>query len=627
MVRYPTYCVGSLVFSVVTIMGGLLIYDSFTYHHADMNHTVIPDLVESERGGPENLPILPFNPTQQKAEPGKRKERLVIVGGGWATVGILSKLDKDAYDVVVVSPTNYFLFTPLLPSVAVGTVGVRSVIESMRKLLSSRNGRYVQGAAHRLRPASELDSRTLARTENAAGLLAVEVISSEWDGDMEVCNRTPVESSMIYVPYDKLVIAVGSVTSTVGVKGLENCQRLKTMRDAQSLRKRVIENLEIASLPTTSMEDRARLLSFVVCGGGPTGVEIAAEIYDMINEDVQKHFQPTLQKLARVHLIQSRKHILNTYSESISEFAEQRFRNENVELVTNAHVNEVTPDKVIYNVKNEFTGDVEPREVVSGCTVWSAGIAMAPFTKTLADVLPDQGNPHALRVDSHLRVLGTPQGTVYALGDASTIDNDLEGFMRTNFSHFDSDQDGELTKMEFANFVGKLRRKFPLASDQLNDIEGLFTKYDKDHNGRMCTDELHDLILDATKGLTSFPPTAQVASQEGKYLSRKLNTLSKLREEGHLPKPQAGSTEPVDIDEEVYKPFRFHSLGNVAYLGNAAAFDLPLPGPFHTLFGGLAVMYAWRSVYLSELVSLRMRTLVLGDYIKRGLWGRDLTWT
>lgn len=626
VIRYPTYACGSLLFSSVVVLGGLLIYDSMTYHKDAVQSTVVPDLEQSPRGGPDNLPILPRRPQDAAAEPSKRKERLVVVGGGWATVSMLMKLDPDAYDVVVVSPTNYFLFTPLLPAVAVGTVGTRSIIESMRKLLSSIGGRFVQGAAVDLHFPNELDGKTLKLTENASGLVAVEVISQEWDGDMEM-KREPNSGHMIYLPYDKLVIAPGSVTNNRGVKGLENCARLKTMRDAQQLRKRLIENLEIASLPTTSPEDRERLLSFVVCGGGPTGVEIAAEIYDMIAEDVHKHFPPTLCQMARVHLIQSRNHILNTYSEKISEFAEQRFRNESVDLATNARVSEITPDKVVYEVKNSFTGEVETREVPSGCTVWSAGITMTDFTRKLAESLPDQGNPHALRVDSQLRVLGTPQGTVYGMGDASTIDNDMEGFMRDNFSRFDSDNDGLLTKSEFANFVGKLRHKYPLASDHLKNIEELFEQYDVDHNSRLSTAELTPLVLKAAKDLTSFPPTAQVANQEGKYLGRKLNVLAKLRDENQLPRSQPGDTEPLDVDERVYKPFCFHSLGNIAYLGNAAAFDLPLPEPFHTFFGGLAVMYAWRSVYLSELVSFRTRMLVLGDFIKRSLWGRDLMWT
>lgn len=124
------------------------------------------------------------------------------------------------------------------------------------------------------------------------------------------------------------------------------------------------DNLELAALPTTTPEERTRLLSFVVCGGGPTGVEFAAELVDMMAEDVLKYvgsahraslnvcerveqaydnsLMPMMQypKLlgseVKVHVIQSRDHILNTYSEKISEYAESKFARNDVKLWTNA---------------------------------------------------------------------------------------------------------------------------------------------------------------------------------------------------------------------------------------------------------------------------------------------------
>ena len=130
-----------------------------------------------------------------------------------------------------------------------------------------------------------------------------------------------VGNALILHRYDKLVIAVGSTSATHGVKGLENCYQLKSIGDAQRIRQRIIgtsfrsifniglfqlsihnlfreknvqclsfsvylDNFETASLPTTSPEERRRLLSFVVCGGGPTGVETAAEIFDLCQEDI-----------------------------------------------------------------------------------------------------------------------------------------------------------------------------------------------------------------------------------------------------------------------------------------------------------------------------------------------------
>jgi NADH dehydrogenase len=89
-----------------------------------------------------------------------------------------------------------------------------------------------------------------------------------------------------YVPYDKLIVAVGATSMTHGVEGIENTMSLKTIKDAMAIRRKVIENVEKACLPTTTPDKRKRLLSFVVCGGGPTGVEFAAELSDWINEDL-----------------------------------------------------------------------------------------------------------------------------------------------------------------------------------------------------------------------------------------------------------------------------------------------------------------------------------------------------
>lgn len=615
-VRYPVYGVGALTFSAVTTIGGLLIYDSLTYHAVDVHESTMGDLATCEVGGPEQRPILPRTQTNEK---GHLKERLVIVGGGWGAVSLLNSLDRNAYEVTLVSPNNYFLFTPLLPAVAVGTVGVGSVTESLRRILSRVQGHFVQGAALRVHEAQDLDRKTLTTTQDAAGLLEVEVLSDGWDGSLDTPHE-PKESARIYVPYDKLVIAVGSVTNTRGVSGLEHAHRLKTVHDAVGLRKHLLENFEMASLPTTPAEERQRLLSVVVCGGGPTGVEVAAEVFDLIHEDIRKYFPPSLQKLASVHLLQNGEHILNTYSEAISEFAERRFQKEHLDVVTNASVEEISSGSVSYTLHNPLTGEHEKRIVPAGCTIWTVGITMSDFTRGLATTLPKQGHRHALKVDAHLRVLGTKPGTMYALGDASTIDSDMQSYIDEHFSRFDKDNDNALSLDEFAQLMQVLRRKFPIAKKQLRDLAKLFSQYDVNHDLHLDRDELVPLIMDATKHMTSCPPTAQVAAQEGKYLARKLNKYASLQRASKLP------NDPMEIDEDISQPFVFHSLGNIAYLGNAAAFDLPIPGPFKTFFGGLTAMYAWRSVYLSELVSLRTRMLVLGDFIKRTLWGRDVSW-
>lgn len=133
---------------------------------------------------------------------------------------------------------------------AVGTVQVRSLIEPLRKIIARLRGHYICGKALDL----------------VMGERLLEVETTGPDG----------QKHNIYVPYDKLVIAVGSTSTTHGVKGLEHTFQLKTVADAQAIRRRISDNIETASLPATTPEERKRLLSFVICGGGPTGVETAA---------------------------------------------------------------------------------------------------------------------------------------------------------------------------------------------------------------------------------------------------------------------------------------------------------------------------------------------------------------
>lgn len=126
-------------------------------------------------------------------------------------------------------------------------------------------------------------------------------------------------------------------------------------------------------MPTTSDEERRRLLSFVVCGGGPTGVEFAAELYDMLNEDLVNVFPKILRSEISVHLVQSRGHILNTYDEALSRFAEDRFNKDNINVYTNARVKAVESDRILFDQKNA-DGKLETKALPMGFCLWSTGV-------------------------------------------------------------------------------------------------------------------------------------------------------------------------------------------------------------------------------------------------------------
>lgn len=130
-------------------------------------------------------------------------------------VSLLKTLPPTAYNVTLIAPDNYFCFTPLLPSACVGTVEPRSLVEPLRRLVARVHGHFLNGQA--------------VDIDMADRLLEVEVPTEEGTGTMRA-----------YVPYDKLVIAVGSRSNDHGVKGLEYCHQLKTIPDAQAIRRRIM---------------------------------------------------------------------------------------------------------------------------------------------------------------------------------------------------------------------------------------------------------------------------------------------------------------------------------------------------------------------------------------------------
>ncbi|PWN37261.1 nucleotide-binding domain-containing protein [Meira miltonrushii] len=625
-IKWTLFGAGSIVFGLSSTVLIILSYDAFTYKEAHVDKVPLTPLaMHPTPGGPNNLPILSHfvDETVDVLPESKKKERLVIVGGGWASVALLMNLNPDEYDVVLVSPNNFFLFTPLLPSATVGTVEPRTLVEPLRKILARVKGHYIQGRAVDAVMGSALPSTQGGEDR----LLEVEVIDGHTpDEASSIDGASNHLGKHVYIPYDRLVVAVGAVTNDHGVPGLENCFHLKTVQDARKIRSHILDNLEIASLPTTTPEERDRLLSFVVCGGGPTGVETAAEIHDMLDEDILKLFPKQLRASSEVHLIQSRSHILNTYSEAISEYAEKKFSRDDVNVITNARVKRVEPDKVIYTIKDE-DGNLTEKEVPSGFTLWSTGIAMSPFTRKLTHLLPNQSHLKALQVDSHLRVRGAPLGSMYAMGDSSTVDTHLIDYIYDFVDQCDTDHDSKLNFNEFQVFAQSIKRKFPLASKHFNKLQETFEKYDKDRDGHLDLNEIAEMLLETQNKMTALPATAQVASQQGNYLGKKLNKLAKVRNEGRDMNPHDES-DVFDLDDQVYDPFQYRNLGSLAYIGNAAAFDIPLPGPLQPIgsfAGGLVAMYAWRSFYLSEAVSTRMKILLLSDYIRRGLFGRDVS--
>ncbi|OAK93436.1 hypothetical protein IQ06DRAFT_382780 [Phaeosphaeriaceae sp. SRC1lsM3a] len=602
ILRYA-YRTAATLGTFVAVGGGLVVafflYDASTYN----DDPIAADVPVSElalnprRGGPKNLPIADHFVDDDDCADNKEvkhKPKLVILGTGWGSVALLKQLNPKDYHVTVISPSNTFLFTPMLPSATVGTLELRSLVEPVRKIVRRVHGHFLKAKAEDVEFSEKL----------------VECSALDAQG----------KEQRFYVPYDKLVVGVGSVTNPHGVHGLEYCHFLKDISDARIIRNSVIKNLETACLPTTSDEERRRLLSFVICGGGPTGVEFAAELFDMLNEDLCNLFPRLLRNEISVHVIQSRSHILNTYDEALSQYAEQRFAHDSIDIQTNSRVKEVKEDRIMFSQKDEESGKIVTKEIPMGFCLWSTGVAQTDFCKRLAAKLDGQNNKHALETDTHLRLSGSPLGDVYAIGDCATVQNNVSdhivNFLRT--TAWEKGKDPEklhLTYNDWRGIAKRVKQRFPQAANHLRRLDKLFEQYDIDKSGTLDFGELRELLHQIDSKLTSLPATAQRANQQGQYLGRKFNKIAQA-----APGMALNDVDYGDIDDAVYKAFEYHHLGSLAYVGNAAIFDYNGYG----LSGGLLAVYLWRGVYFAQSVSFRTRALLAMDWTKRALFGRDL---
>lgn len=307
--------------------------------------------------------------------PGPRP-RILILGTGFASFSLVKNLDVEAYEVVVVSPRNHFLFSPLLPSTTVGTIEFRSIIEPIR--VARKGIRFHQGRCVHL-----------DRENNVAHCLGF-------------FRDTPFE-----VPYDILVIGVGMTNNTFGTPGVEeHAFFLKELPDARAIRQRIIENFERASKPNRPVGEVRDLLHFVVVGGGPTGVEFAAEMSDFINDDLSRWF-PDLVKHTQVSLIEAKGDILTAFDVKLSRYAKRHFLRSRIGVRTNCLVEEVGPDSV--RLRNG-------EEIRCGMVVWSTGIGPGEFIQDLD--LP-KGPMRRLLTDGQFLVRGTDN--IHAIGDCANV--------------------------------------------------------------------------------------------------------------------------------------------------------------------------------------------------------------
>ncbi|KAI7014444.1 external NADH-ubiquinone oxidoreductase-like protein [Hortaea werneckii] len=331
---------------------------------------------------------------EDQAEPDPNKKTLVVLGTGWGSVSLLKKLDTENYNVIVISPRNYFLFTPLLPSCTTGTVEHRSIMEPIRNFLRHKKAavKYYEADATKI----DYEKKVVYIND-----------------DSEIKGAT----SATEVPFDMLVVGVGAENATFGIPGVkEHGCFLKEVNDAQKIRKRIMDCVETATFKDQTPEEVRRLLHMVVVGGGPTGVEFAGELQDFFENDLRKWI-PEITNNFHVTLVEALPSVLPMFSKQLIDYTEQTFKEETIDIRTKTMVKNVT-ETYIEAEHTDAQGNKVMERIPYGLLVWATGNAVRPVVKDLMNQIPAQKDSRrGLAVNEYLVVKGTDN--VWAVGDCA----------------------------------------------------------------------------------------------------------------------------------------------------------------------------------------------------------------
>ena len=529
-----------------------------------------------------------YTPTSDD-EPDKRPT-IVVLGTGWAAHAFVKSIQSSEYRVVVVSPVNHFVFTPMLASAAVGTVEYRSMTEPIR-VTNSNIDNFVEGRAIDIDPSAKTIqvqvSPLSTLTNTFTGVASQQKREEEFPSDL--VNNVNSAAQLIELHYDYLLCAVGTAVRSDMVKGAkEYCFNLKTSQDSKRLRTAIGEALEYASRPEVSSsyyigdpylqqlakEERRRRVHFVIVGGGPTGVEMAGELSDFVSQITTSTGFPHLKDDIQITLVHGGNTLLPAMDAPLRKLALTSLQLQGVNVRLNTRLTQVGQDFISLREKPSMDNPNPIEETIPvGLTVWAAGNAPVPFVQKLLNKLPPEaaGTNGHINVDAWLRCPTHDNfGSIFVLGDCA--------------SFYQS------------------------------------SKYNTDP--------------------TNVPQTAQVAGQQGTYMARMLNrhydtstTPPQLPDNNNT---NAAESEALSTWLRIWllarynkgecPEFTFLSLGLLAYIGNGEALNQVELGTVPIFnYAGKVAFALWRSVYLSKQAATRNQALIAFDWLRTELFGRDIT--
>ncbi len=307
-----------------------------------------------------------------------KKTKIVIVGGGFAGLRIISQLAQVNAEIILIDRHNYHTFVPLLYQVAGGFINPEAITYPFRKYLRSfKNTRFIQAEVQ------EIDF-----------------------------NAQTVTTEVMDLAYDYLVLATGSQTQFLGVDGAVNHSLpMRTLENAIAIRHRLISNFERATVCQDS-DRRIQLLTVAIVGGGATGVELAGSLMELIRGTLFKDYPNINPKEVRVILIQSGTRLLADYPSHLSDYTFEQLRRQGVKVHFQTRVSRV------------MAGAIELDDgtiLETAAIIWTAGVE-ADYPRPDAEIAT--GKKDKICVNTNLQLPRYP--TVYAVGDVALVKQDGE---------------------------------------------------------------------------------------------------------------------------------------------------------------------------------------------------------
>ena len=321
--------------------------------------------------------------------PTGRPVRIVIVGGGFAGLYTALGLNKTLgyshdLEITLLDKRNYFLFPPLLPSAAAGTIETRQVSFPFRRIFETTNIVFRKVSVSEVDPHAQI----------VRGVIEVSTDPVTW----ERIERETIQ------PYDYLVFAPGSSTETFNVSGVERYAFfMRELNDAVILRNHVIDCFERAAV-LSDIDAQREMLSFVIVGAGPTGIETASELYDLIENILLKRYPEIDRAIPTVMIAQSGDTILPDWDPSLVAMAQAQLQKMGITVHLGTRVSEVGPHFV-----RSGTMRIQTRTVV-----WTAGVKPSPLAMRSGLTLHSCG-----RIEVREDCRAKDYETIFVLGDVA----------------------------------------------------------------------------------------------------------------------------------------------------------------------------------------------------------------